>query len=361
MPSKLVTRLFLAVWLKAPCDSAAEARQLTSYSIQANRIFVAGISSGAAMAVQLDVAYSGTFKGAAIYAGVPYYCAGYDLLSPARASAGCSMTIPREPLANLEEITRSWADKGLIDPVQNLQHEPIYLWSGPADLIVQQTVTNQLQSFYRDFGANVFHYDNQFPAGHGWESPYGLVPCNGTSAPFINLCYDSSDDNRAYDSEEVWLRQFFGSLQTKSVRPLHSTLLTFDQTQFAPGGAAATISMADTGYVFVPQSCANGSSCGLVLALHGCVQSSSAIGQTFAYDAGINEWADSNNFVVLYPQVIASPGNLLGCWDWWGYLNDRDYAQKTGPQMKALYNMVVHVSRGSASTSAVVQPSLVNR
>jgi poly(3-hydroxybutyrate) depolymerase len=74
--------------------------------------------------------------------------------------------------------------------------------------------------------------------------------------------------------------------------------------------------MADTGYVFVPQSCANGSSCGLVLALHGCAQSSSAIGETFAYDAGINEWADSNNFVVLYPQAIASPGNLLGCWDW---------------------------------------------
>ena len=43
MPSALVTRLFLAVWLMAACESAAKARQLGSYSIQANRIFVAGI------------------------------------------------------------------------------------------------------------------------------------------------------------------------------------------------------------------------------------------------------------------------------------------------------------------------------
>jgi hypothetical protein len=80
------------------------------------------------------------------------------------------------------------------------------------------------------------------------------------------------------------------------------------------------------------------------LALHGCAQSSGAIDETFAYDAGINKWADSDNFVVLYPQAISSPGNLLGCWDWWGYLNDSDYAQKSGPQMKALYNMVVLIS-----------------
>ena len=365
MASRLVTLLLVAICTMATCDTAANAQQLGSYSIQADRIFVAGVSSGAAMAAQLTVAYSGTFKGAAIYAGVPYYCAGYDLLSPARASAGCSMTIPREPLANLEKFTRSWADEGLIDPVQNLQNERIYLWSGRFDLIVQPVVTNELQSFYRDFGANVFHYDNKFPAGHGWESPYGSVPCNWTWAPFINLCYDSSDDD-AYDSEAVWLEQFFGPLRTKSVRPLHSTVLTFDQRQFVTGGAAATISLADTGYVFVPKSCSDGVSCGLVLALHGCEQSSGAIGETFAYDAGINEWADSNNIVVLYPQAIASPSNLLGCWDWWGYLNHHDYAQKNGQQMKALYNMVVHVSQGSASfesssSRSAVQPSPINR
>src|SRR5258708_2113872 len=54
-----------------PCT----AQQLGTYSVPDNKIFVAGISSGGYMAVQMHVAFSGTFKGAAVYAGGPYYCA----------------------------------------------------------------------------------------------------------------------------------------------------------------------------------------------------------------------------------------------------------------------------------------------
>ena len=219
MPSALVTRLFLAVWLMAACESAAKARQLGSYSIQVNRIFVAGISSGRS---------NGGATGRRLFwdiQGSRHICWRSILLCRIRSvviGKGLSRLLdgnPARAVGQLGKITRSWADEGLIDPVQNLQHEPIYLWSGRSDLIVQQTVTNELRSFYRDFAANVLRYDNQFHAGHGWESPYGLVPCNRTRGPFINLCYDSSDDDGAYDSEEVWLGEFFGSLQTKSIRP----------------------------------------------------------------------------------------------------------------------------------------------
>lgn len=48
---------------------------LASYRIRPDKIFVAGISSGGAMAVQMSVAYSRRFRGAAIYAGLPYDCA----------------------------------------------------------------------------------------------------------------------------------------------------------------------------------------------------------------------------------------------------------------------------------------------
>jgi hypothetical protein len=54
---------------------------------------------------------------------------------------------------------------------------------------------------------------------------------------------------------------------------------------------------------------------------------------------GLNEWADTNNLLVLYPQAIASPANPYGCWDWWGYLST-DYASKSGPQMAAIDAMV---------------------
>lgn len=84
-----------------------------------------------------------------------------------------------------------------------------------------------------------------------------------------------------------------------------------------------------------------------MLALHGCEQGYSVISKTFISDAGINQWADTNNIIVLYPQAIASLTNPLGCWDWWGYLDDPHYAQRSGPQMKALYKMVERVSAGS--------------
>ncbi|MGE8163260.1 hypothetical protein ACQKRQ_24215 [Paraburkholderia sp. NPDC080076] len=42
-------------------------------------------------------------------------------------------------------------------------------------------------------------------------------------------------------------------------------------------------------------------------------------------DAGINEWADTNKLVVVYPDTIASsapgPTNPHACFDWWGCSN----------------------------------------
>jgi len=325
----------------AACVEAAEAPSLGSYVIQKNRIFVAGISSGGAMAAQLDIAYSGTFKGAAIYAGIPYYCAKDN---PFKALS-CAINVTPKYLTGLEKITQSWAQKGLIDPLQNIHNDPIYLWSGRLDNNVHQAVVNQLESYYRDLGADVFQYDKDFAAGHGWESPSGPVPCGLTQNPYIIRCNDSS--GQLYDSEQVWLARFFGPLQPKNQGSLSGTLLPFNQGKFAPGGAAGKISMADNGYVFVPQSCANGTVCGLMLALHGCEQGYSVISKTFISDAGINQWADTNNIIVLYPQAIASLTNPLGCWDWWGYLDDPHYAQRRGPQMKALFKMVERVSAGS--------------
>jgi poly(3-hydroxybutyrate) depolymerase len=333
----------LIVWLVALCPARAAAQPLKSYSIDRHKIFVAGVSSGAAMAVQLTVAHSATFKGAAIYAGLPYYCAGYDLLSAARAASGCSVAEPRDRLSHLEDIAESWAQSGLIDPLQNLQNKPVYLWSGRSDRTVRQAVSNQLETLFSHFGSHIFQYDNQFKAGHGWESPYGSVPCGETASPYVNRCQDPSN-HRPYDSEEVWLGHFFGTLKPKNRGNLNGSLVSFAQNQFAPHADAASISLARTGFVFVPLSCESGAGCGLVLALHGCAQNFAAVGKTFMNEAGLNQWADSNDVVVLYPQAATSLNNPLACWDWWGYLSDPDYAQKNGPQMKALYQMVLRVS-----------------
>jgi len=42
-------------------------------------------------------------------------------------------------------------------------------------------------------------------------------------------------------------------------------------------------------------------------------------GTTYVKNTGYNQWADTNNIVVLYPQAFNGNNNLNGCWDWWGY------------------------------------------
>ena len=100
--------------------------------------------------------------------------------------------------------------------------------------------------------------------------------------------------------------------------------------------------LADSGFVFVPVTCAAGASCRLHLALHGCEMGSDTIGDAIARDGGYNRWAAANDIVVVYPQVKKTrlPLNPAGCWDWWGYDGD-DYATRQGRQVRALHHIVM--------------------
>lgn len=117
----------------------------------------------------------------------------------------------------------------------------------------------------------------------------------------------------------------------------------FDQSEF---GAGASNSMDTNGYAFVPQPCAAGVRCALVVAFHGCLQTQADIGTKFITESGIDAWADHNNAVVLYPYAVKSPVqpfNPQGCWDWWGY-DDPQYALTAGTQVSTVYKMVERVT-----------------
>jgi hypothetical protein len=150
-----------------------------------------------------------------------------------------------------------------------------------------------------------------------------------------------------YDSENTWLTYFFGSLNAKNTGTPTGTLVNFDQTPY--GGGSNDL---DTnGYLYVPNTCAGGTQCRLIVALDGCVQTQANIGTKFVTEAGINKYADTNNLLILYPYQVSSstPSNPNGCWDWWGYAGS-NYALKTGPQMAAIKKMVDQVQSGSSAT-----------
>ena len=74
MRKPIITCIILAN-LIACNDNVAEDVRLQSYSIDTNRITVSGLSSGGYMAGQLHLAHSSLFRGVAILAGGPYWCA----------------------------------------------------------------------------------------------------------------------------------------------------------------------------------------------------------------------------------------------------------------------------------------------
>lgn len=318
----------------APVALAARPQRLRTYAIDPRKIFVAGISSGGFFGVQMQVAHSATFQGAAIYAGGVYYCA---LDSVATALVACGGEgVYQSTLAESEAYLDRESASGAIDNERNLRHQPVYLWSGTADTVVKQAEMNDLQTEYEHYGADVVRYDNSFPAEHGWESPDGSLPCGTAAEPYMIAC---DLGGRAYDSERTWLTAFFGQLRPRNFGRLAGTLINFDQTEF---GARASNSMDTNGYAFVPRDCAQGRRCGLVVAFHGCLQTQADIGDTYATEAGIDEWADTNGIVVLYPYAIKSstvPYNPQGCWDWWGY-DDPNYSTKAGTQTTIIYKMV---------------------
>jgi poly(3-hydroxybutyrate) depolymerase len=332
----------------APSAAAPTVVQLQRYQIDPAKIFVAGISSGGFAAVQMDMAHSSTFKGAAIYAGGVYWCAGAGGAATALANCG-GETLPtgqasyNSTLAASEAYLEQQSSLRTIDPVANLAGQPVYLWSGTQDQVVNPLEMVDLQSEYLRYGANV-RFDNTFPAAHGWESPQGELDCGTSGSPYMVKC---SANGAVYDSVKTWLTMFLGSLVPRNDGKLQGSLMAFDQTEF---GASPNVSMSPTGSVFVPKSCTQGRKCGFVLALHGCLQQSALIGNRWVTEAGINEWADTNGLVVLYPDTIATsapaPTNPNACFDWWGYSNQTDpsYALKSGLQMSVLYAMVQRVT-----------------
>jgi poly(3-hydroxybutyrate) depolymerase len=273
-------------------STASAQVNLGSFNVNPNTVTVAGVSSGGFMAVQLQVAYSKSIFGTAVFAGGTYFCAQYDLADWVTAcTTGFGV-----PVASLASFTNSESAAGQIDPVSNIGGKPIYMFSALLDTTVQQLAMNDLQTYYQSFTDNSYiTYNNSTEAEHSWVTPDGVNPCFTLAAPFINNC--------GIDPEETFLTMFYGTLNPRHSGTLEGNFIQFNQNQFCPNNNCASIDMDSAAWLFVPQSCAQQQACRLVIALHGCLQNQQTIGTTFIQKSGINEWADGNNIIVLFRKL----------------------------------------------------------
>ena len=328
----------VAAFLLAGAMAAASA-DLPAYAADTKQTTVSGLSAGAFMAVQLQIAYSASIVGAGMVAGGPYYCAEGSVAF----AFYCMGQVPLFPpgASNSVGFAKSFAASNEIDSLSHLKQRRIYVFSGTKDDVVFPAVADATVEFFQRMGATGtrLKYVHDVPAGHAFIAPAFGNDCGANAAPYISHCSVGGHD---YDQAGEILQHLYAkpALHAPAAVPSRP-VVAFDQRPF--GSAAAA--MADTGFLYAPQACeAAGSHCRIHVALHGCAQSAESVGNRFTDDTGYNRWADSNRLLVLYPQVNRSDANPQGCWDWWGYTG-ADYAYKSSPQMKAIMAMVRRLSQ----------------
>ena len=344
------------------CASASAAERLGSYPVDPAQVSVSGISSGAFMANQLHIAHSADIMGAAMIAGGLYGCAvlhptadGVEALDSQATGPCMSTPFLLEDVSFYADLVKTLAGKAAIDPPSNLAKSRVYIFTGGSDSVVSSETVEKARDVYTALGvpaANIVFEDQSGPAakaGHSWVTKNFGGKCSVNKAPYINDC--------AYDQAGAELTAIYGRDLKPPAAALSGQIVPFDQTEFVPSGAARANGLLDAGYLYVPKDCEPGAQapCRLHIVLHGCQQSSEVLGNEFYTKIGVNEWADANRIIVLYPQAHATKvselpekagltalidANPYGCWNWWGYAADPQYLTKNGVQVSAIWAMV---------------------
>ncbi len=308
---------------------AAATVSLPAYNVDISQTTVSGISSGGYMTTQFAVAHSAIVKGVGIVAGGPYDCANGSV---SQATGDCMSGSPGA--ANSINLTNSRAASGLIDATSNLAKQKVHLFRGYNDGVIRQGVTDAVYSYYSNY-TSVYNimYKNNTKAGHTLPTISQGNACEYTGSPFISNCN--------YDWAGSMLQHLHGQLNPRNAATLSGQIIEFAQSDFVAGNPWLA-GMSYYGYAYVPASCSSGAECKVHVSFHGCKQSAAAIGTAYYTKSGLNEYADTNNMIVLYPQTVATtvtPLNPNGCWDWWGY-GSTHYADKQGPQIAAVRAML---------------------
>lgn len=305
---------------------AANSSPLPKLTLDKN-ITVSGLSSGGYMAAQFHLAYSAQVQGAAIIAAGPVYCAANSLQT---AFAHCLNQSSSAPdLTAASAYLTAEQQQGGIDALKNLADDKVWLFHGTKDSTVAAAVSDALAQQYQSLlPSTQIRYVKDQPFAHHFPTDHSKgTDCAESKAPFIGNC--------GYDAAGALLSHLLPGLKPR-VDKTSGQLLALDQYGLA---AKAKGQLGAAGYLYVPQSCSTGQSCRLHVSFHGCKQYAGAVGDAYARLTGLNEYADSNQLVVLYPQADKSVMNPNGCWDWWGYSGE-DYATKKGAQMQAVKQLI---------------------
>ena len=347
--------------------------QLEKLNVVKGQSSVSGLSSGAFMTVQLHLAHSSSFCGAGIIAGGPFRCAESSRDSALLAEDAneqnalyiCMTPLTSRMAPNAEILAakaRMTADAKKIDAIANLKSHRLYIFTGRKDTIVYSSVVARTRDFYQHLGVDPdnIEYIDTVEAGHAilTENPADS-PLDTNGPPYINY-----NDGKGWQSHDI-LRHIYGKLEDPAPpQCMSGELVRFDQKEFFQDDhERERASMSKYGYLYLPKSAKDKQEVRVHIALHGGKQGYNYVnfvygrantanqppyGNRYITTTGYNQIADTNNIVVLYPQVEGrddqAAQNPDGEWDWWGYSSSvperPDYYSRDAIQIKAIYGML---------------------
>lgn len=333
-----------------------EAATLPALGAQLQGTTISGISSGAYMAGQFQLAHADIISGAGIIAGGPYACAesafsgvipegGTVFLNASRAVAGCMLNslamwgVP-DPLV-LADKARALAKAGEIGEISEVVTDRVYLFSGTEDSVVQPAIVAAAADFYGELGVpeGNIAFVNDIPAGHAFITLDKGLACSESRSPYIADC--------DYDQAGAMLQHLLGGLAAPQDQ-IAGEFVEFSQEPFTED--LYDHGLGATGVVFVPDACRNEAGCRLHVAFHGCQQNRASAGDAFVKESGLARWAAANRLIVLFPEVSLGALNPQGCWDWWGYTGE-DYLTREAAQIRAVRGMLDKLAETAQSAS----------
>lgn len=306
-----------------------------AYNINPQKITVSGISSGAYFAQQMQMAYSNQISGIAMIAGGPFNCSEGNV---SRALNACMKTSPGS--ISLDKIVAQITDlrkKGQLDSGETLSATKVFLLAGKSDDVVAKPVVQAVKDLYVKLQVpenNIKFVDN-LEVGHAFPTlDYGNNCPTPRSSPFLSRCN--------YDGAFEILNFLYGPISLKGIE-VEQNLKFISQAKYFVENQKQN-SMANEAAIYVPTSCQNGAKCALHVAFHGCMQSRDDIGDAYFRKTGFNAWAETNDIIVLYPQVVKNYvlGNPNSCWDWWGYTGAQ-FHNKQSVQMNVVHKMIEEI------------------
>lgn len=361
-----------------PQARAAPTEAITPEPISQHNITVSGQSAGASQAIQHLFAFSASVEGAAILAGSPYGCGNLPLKRMDEcygyAPYGYGDPDGMESQKQMVAYVRQHYKAGRIDDPANLWETPVLLFSGANDYEVytkvMRSVKTQLSAFVSPKKIKAV-FDTK--AGHVWSVDHGHCGCGvchygygdnygyGYGADAVHgkqhgkHCCDVN--NCEYDLSGDMLKMFYGPLKprVKAQPRLHWV----QQEPYVPRPANATTAEKDAAVkhslvarwaiLYVPEACKGRvHACRVHVNYHGCQANRWQDRLIWVKNININEYAEANDIIVVYPQEKGDKMTGKGCWNWISKKDDRNFDTKQSKQLRMVMNMVANLTEAVA-------------